>query len=157
MSEICADAVAVYVYHRVGGGEVEFLQIRRAEKAPSYAQTWQVVYGGIEEGETAVEAALREVKEEIGCVPAAMWQVEYVETFYFKPKDQVVMMPVFAVELERAAQIVLNQEHDAFRWIREAQIANDVLWKTQREAMGLILQSLRQPTAARGLLAIPVK
>ena len=54
-------AIAVYVYRKVAGGNLEFLQIRRSKTAASHHQSFQTVYGGIEPGETAIEAAKRYV------------------------------------------------------------------------------------------------
>ena len=153
MSDVRADGVAVYVYRRVAGA-VEFLQIRRTDQTGEYQGSWQIVYGGIEAGETAVQAALREMREEIGLIPRGLFQAEYVETFYFRPKDYVLMMPVFAAEVEAACVIKLNEEHDAFRWIPAAAVDSAYMWRTQREALGIILGEILQPGPARGELEI---
>jgi dihydroneopterin triphosphate diphosphatase len=138
-----ADAIAVYVYRRTP--LVEFLQVRRSRVAGEYAESWQNVYGGVEAGETATAAALRELKEETGLTPLRMWQVEYLESFYFRPKDYIVMMPVFAVEVARDAVITLNEEHDDLRWIPEARIDSAFMWRSQREALHILLEALRNP------------
>jgi len=146
--------VAVYVYRRTP--LLEFLQIRRSANTGEYQGSWQTVYGGIKAGETAVQAALRELKEETGLAPGAVWQVEYLESFYFMAKDYVVMMPVFAVEVGREAEVTLNAEHDAARWVQEARIDSSFMWRTQREALHILLESLRNDAGARGFLDVPV-
>src|SRR5260221_1935143 len=103
MSDIRADGFAVYVYRRAAGAIREFLQIRRSANTGEYQQSWQTVYGGIEKGETAPHAALRELREETGLTPVRMFQVEYLESFYFMPHDYVLIMPVFAVEVANEA------------------------------------------------------
>jgi dihydroneopterin triphosphate diphosphatase len=150
--EIRADAVAVYVYRRTP--LVEFLQIRRSAESGEYQGSWQTVYGGVHAGETAVQAAVRELKEETGLAPAAMWQVEYLESFYFMDKDYVVVMPVFAVEVGREAEVRLNEEHDGARWVAEARIDSAFMWRTQREALHILLEALRNPTGAREYLTV---
>src|SRR5262245_12816178 len=133
MADVRADGVAIYVYRRTP--LLEFLQIRRSAKTGEYQGSWQTVYGGIHARESAVVAALRELKEETGLTPIAMWQVEYLESFYFKPHDYVLLMPVFAVEVSKSAVITLNEEHDDLRWVAEARIDSSFMWRTQREAL----------------------
>lgn len=152
MAVIRADGIAVYVYRRMP--LLEFLQVRRSAVAGEYEGSWQTVYGGILPGETATQAALRELKEETSLTPARMWQVEYLETFYFRPKDYVAMMPVFAVEVARDAVITLNEEHDAIRWIQEALLDNFFMWRTQREALHVLLDTLRNPGDTKRFLEI---
>ncbi len=61
-----SDVVEVMVFRIPTGPTVapELLQIRRAK--PPLMGTWQPVMGHIEAGETAVQAALRELREETG-------------------------------------------------------------------------------------------
>jgi dATP pyrophosphohydrolase len=154
-------AVAVYVFRSETGAAdsagpraVELLQIRRSAKAASHHHSWQTVYGGIEPGETAVEAALRELREETGLAPARMFQVEYLETFYFRPTDSLLLMPVFGVEVPAHAQVTLNHEHDAFRWIPENQISTAFMWRTQREALGFLLAFVHHGSPAMEFVTI---
>jgi dihydroneopterin triphosphate diphosphatase len=152
MPDIRADGVAVYVYRRTP--LLEFLQIRRSAKTGEYQGSWQTVYGGVEAGETAVQAALRELREETSLKPIVMWQVEYLESFYFMPHDYVLVMPVFAVEVPRDAVLRLNEEHDDFRWITEPQIESCFMWRTQREALRYLLDELHRPSGAIQFLMV---
>ncbi len=154
MPDIRADGVAVYIYRRTP--LLEFLQIRRSEKTGEYQGSWQTVYGGVEAGETAVQAALRELREETGLKPMAMWQVEYLESFYFMPHDYVLVMPVFAVEVARDAVPQLNDEHDDFRWVNEPHIDTSFMWRTQREALRYLLEELHRPSGANPYLKVMV-
>jgi 8-oxo-dGTP pyrophosphatase MutT (NUDIX family) len=153
VADVRADGVAVYVWRR-GEGGVELLQVHRSEATGEYQHSWQIVYGGIEKGETAVQAAVRELKEETGLTARGMFQVEYVETFYFRPKDYVLMMPVFAVEVGMGDTITLNEEHDAFRWVKAGAMEEHFMWRTQREAVRIILQEIQRPGLAMGMLKI---
>ena len=85
MADIRADAVAVYVYRKALSG-LEFLQLQRSESTGEYAHSWQICYGGIQPGETAVQAARRELSEETGLVPIRMFQADTLESFYFRPR-----------------------------------------------------------------------
>ena len=153
MAEVRADGVAVYVWRRAAGG-LELLQIRRSGATGEYQHSWQTVYGGIEPGETAVQAALRELKEDTGLTPRGLFQVEYLEQFYFMPRDYVLVMPVFAAEVGVDDAVTLNAEHDAQRWVPAAEYADHFMWRTQRDAVAIILDELARPTASRPLLTI---
>jgi len=149
-------AIAVYVFRRPAPNSptVDFLQIHRSAKANGHQHSWQTVYGGIEPNETAIQAALRELAEETALTPARMFQVEYLEQFYFRPTDSLLLMPVFAVEVPADATPTLNHEHDNFRWIPEAQIDAAFMWRTQREALSILLDALRTDSPAMRFLTI---
>ena len=155
MSKVKANRVAVYVF-RTGTAGVEFLQLHRAVDTGDYAGTWQVVYGGIKRRETAVEAALRELKEETGLAPAAMHQVEYLEGFYHRRRDRVTLMPVFAVRVNRSAKIKLDREHDQYRWVSPRQMNTHFVWREQRQAVQIIVDDIVGDSPARELLRVPL-
>jgi dATP pyrophosphohydrolase len=156
MADVRADGIAVYVYRPTPAG-IELLQIHRSARTGEYQQSWQIVYGGIEPGETAPQAARRELQEETGLVPRGMFQVEYLEQFYFMPHDYVLIMPVFAAEVAPDATVTLNDEHDAHRWVKAAAVEAHFMWRTQREAIAILLEELARPTASRPLLTINLR
>ena len=156
MPPIRSDGIAVYIYRNspLPPHTREFLQLHRSANTGEYQHSWQTVYGGVHDGETAVQAALRELQEESGLTPIQMWQVEYLESFYFMPHDYVLVMPVFAVEVSPSATVTLNEEHDAFRWVPESAIPTVFMWRTQRDALSHLLAELHSPTAARQFLTV---
>src|SRR6478752_6163562 len=105
MPPIRADGIAVYPFrksptHSARRPRYEFLQLLRSHTTGEYQHSWQVVYGGVKRKESATAAALRELKEETKLIPIRLFQVEYIESFYFMPHDYVLVMPVFAAEIE---------------------------------------------------------
>lgn len=65
-TEIVGVAV-VFLYRKNSKGELEFLWQRRSEKIDRYPGDWDISAGGhINLGESIVEAAIRETREEIG-------------------------------------------------------------------------------------------
>src|SRR3954452_10256127 len=109
----------------------EFLQLRRA--AGDYgAGMWAIVRGKIEAGETAWQAALRELKEETDLVPLEFYALNTLDTFYLAHDDSVWHMPGFVAVVEAEAPIQLNEEHDAIRWVGRAAINDSFLWPGER-------------------------
>ena len=73
--------VAVFVTRRRGR---EALLVHRSPEQGGY---WHVVAGGVESGETAVEAAEREFSEETGLVAEVSAGIEVIETPIHSPKN----------------------------------------------------------------------
>ncbi len=144
MPRIRADIVDVYVFRRrpeEAEAGVEFLQMYREDGG--LAKTWQPVIGHIEEGETAVAAAVREMEEETGLKRGealGMWALEQVHPFYIARTDEVVMSPRFAVEVAADWEPRLNEEHSAHRWVAGHQAERFFMWPGQRGAVREVLE-----------------
>ena len=126
------DMVSAYLYRRMADGP-EFLLLRRTP-GDYMGGTWQPVFGGIREGETAATAALREIAEETGLTPIRFHQIDSVLIFYVAKMDTVYHAPVFAAEIATDAAIQLNQEHDAYEWRPVAEAIGRFIWPGQRSA-----------------------
>lgn len=130
--------IDVYPY-RLGDGGAEFLLLRRAAGV-AYAGAWRMVGGKIEPGETAWQAALRELAEETGRVPLRAWTVPSVNAFYEWQTDRLNLIPAFAAELD--ADPVLDREHDAFAWLPPAEAAARPVWPEQQRLLRLVADLL---------------
>jgi dATP pyrophosphohydrolase len=147
------DIVDVYVFRRSAQARIEFLQMRRS--AGALLGTWHPVMGHVNDGETAVQTAARELTEETGFVANQMWQLEQPNIYYLASHDSMVLGPCFAVEVATDAEPTLNHEHDAHRWVDQQQVDGDFLWPGQRQAIAQILRDLAPPdAAARGWLRV---
>lgn len=140
MPRIVSNQVEVFPFRRRPAG-VEFLLLRRAA-ADYLGGTWHAVHGAIEPGETAVQAALRELHEESGLRPLRFWQIDYVSVFFLARADAVCMNPVFTAELPADAQVRLSSEHDAFEWIVPSLAAARLMWPNQRHALREIIEEV---------------
>ena len=92
----------------------EVLLLRRTR---SLRGEWCQVAGAIEPDETAWQAALREVEEETGLVPRALYSADLCEQFYEADRDAISLLPVFVGLVAADAAVTLNPEHSEHRWL----------------------------------------
>jgi len=145
---IRTDIVDVYVFRQrlpKEGPSVEFLQLRRREEP--LAGSWQPVMGHVEAGETATDAAVRELREEIGLQAAGMeclglWQLNGVHPFYMARGDAIVMSPRFAAQVRPEFEPRLCEEHDAWRWVAPEDVETCFMWPGQRLAIQEVMREI---------------
>lgn len=90
----------------------KYLLLRRAGEQ-DYQQMWSLPGGGIDEGETAIEAAFREFKEECGVEPNVIHL--HGKLVYPGPP---VKYTTFLAQLSGTPRIKLNKrEHDKYKWV----------------------------------------
>ena len=151
------DMVTCYVVRpaaaAAAGAGHELLQLRRAP-GEALAGAWAVVRGSIESGETAWAATLRELKEETGLVPLEFYQLDVLDSFYLAAADSVLHCPGFCAVVGRAAAVVLNEEHDAFRWVDRSRIDRDFLWPGERAQLAELCREILDDGPAKPYLRI---
>jgi dihydroneopterin triphosphate diphosphatase len=119
---------------RLGPAGLELLALRRAPGVRC-AGAWESVHGRIEDGETAVQAALRELDEETGLAVGRLYNLSRVESFYLHAIDQVVFIPVFAAFVRAPGTVRLSPEHDAHEWLTLEAAAARLAWPRERRAL----------------------
>ncbi len=137
MTEVRVSMVDLYVARPVGAG-FEFLVLRRSGQGRSPG-AWEVVHGHLERGETPVEAARRELLEETGLAPVAMYNLSRVELFYLHRTDAVAMIPAFLAFVPAVAEASLSEEHDAAEWLPVDLARSRLSWPRSRRALDDIL------------------
>ena len=152
---IRSDVIDVYVARQppFPGGDLELLQLRRS-KAPLLG-TWQPIMGHIEPGETAVAAALRELREEIALDATdtsephvlGVWALEQVHPFYIAAIDCIVLSPRFVVLVRNGFEPSRIAEHDAHRWVRAGEAQSHFVWPGQIASIKELLSILANPLA----------
>jgi dATP pyrophosphohydrolase len=150
------DMVQCYVV-RPGSalGKYEFLQLRR--RADDFmGGTWQIVTGTIEPNETAWQAALRELREETGLVPAEFYQLDTIDTFYLSAQDTMWHRPGFCAIVARDSVVTLDHEHDDFRWVSLGEFRSTVMWHGQRLAIDELLIDILADSPAKPYLRIKI-
>ena len=112
---------------------LEFLLLRRAPGRAD-AGRWRIVTGKIEDGETAWQAALRELREETGFEPFRFFAVPYINQYYEWQHDRINAIPVFVALVDDGSP-VLDKEHTDFRWLPVTEAVASLLWPGQRDGL----------------------
>jgi dATP pyrophosphohydrolase len=140
------DLVDVWPFRLVDGA-VEMLLLHRAA-GRVLPGLWQGVSGLVEEGESIVEAALREVREETGFGDAAIeafYHLDYVAEFLWEPADALMASAYFAVRVAPGIDPDLSHEHDEFRWLPIEDAIAMAVWPGYREGLTRIRDVLVDP------------
>jgi dATP pyrophosphohydrolase len=137
MPPIVSRIVEVCVF-RMLHGKTEYLLLQRAPKEKIYPGIWQLVSGTIDSGERAIDAAVREFKEETSLKPKRFWVVPHVSTFYDRTNDTVNVCPFFAVEVDPNDVLTLSHEHQRYEWLPFDKALARLVWPGQRTGLGIV-------------------
>lgn len=98
----------------------KILIIKRAvRKEKAYPGLWDLPGGGVEEGETLQQAAVREAKEETGLdiKPGE----DYFYVYHYEDKDLYVYGMISKIS---NTSVMLSEEHTECRWISKDEYKN---------------------------------
>ena len=135
MSNIVVRVVDAYVFRKTDDGLL-YLILKRA-KTKRYEHLWQGVAGKIEAGETAPEAAKRELMEETGLKPKHMFVADHVSRFYEAHGDRINLVPVFGIEVD-SDQITLSDEHCDYKWVTLEEALEHLVWQGQKKGIRVV-------------------
>ena len=135
MPNIIVRVIDAYVFRETKNG-LKFLLLKRA-KTKMYEHLWQGVAGKIEEGETAVQAAVRELREETGFEPVRMFVADHISKFYEAYEDRINLIPVFGIEVADN-RVTLSKEHCVFKWVEFDIACKTLVWKGQKEGISMV-------------------
>ena len=132
----------------------EYLLLHRV---PDHGGFWQSVTGSLEEGESYLDAAVREVAEETGIaidekqlIPldlvnrfeiAAVWRSRYA------PGITVNEEVCFALRVEKCQIKIDPSEHDGCRWVPYDAACKMLYWESTKRAF-IAAEQLRLPPAS---------
>ncbi|MBW7887767.1 MAG: NUDIX domain-containing protein [Bacteroidetes bacterium] len=153
MPDIVCKIIEVSLFSFVNK-EPLYLMLRRSKSEKLYPDAWQIVTGTIEHGETALQASLREIKEETGYTPVKFWIVPYMNTFYSVPQDTVHHTVIFAGQVPPNTNPVLSAEHYQFGWFTVEKAKQMCVWPGQRKAIDIIHEYIVRGTPTAELSEI---
>src|SRR5215472_15608341 len=137
MTDIKVMYVDTLVLRGAGAGLL-VLVLRRAA-GRTRAGAWEIVHSTIEPGETPVQTSRRELKEETGLSPVALYNLSRTEAFYQHDTDVLAVIPVFAAFVANDATPKLSEEHDAHEWLAPADAKTRLAWPRERRALDDVL------------------
>jgi dihydroneopterin triphosphate diphosphatase len=123
---------------KVLNAETHFLVLQRAANEKLYPGLWQIVTGTMKKNESALQAAMRELKEETGLSPKRCWTIPYVDTYFDLAKDTIQLVPVFAAEFDSSSTLQLSSEHQRSEWLRFEDARRRLVWPGQRHSMDVV-------------------
>jgi dihydroneopterin triphosphate diphosphatase len=132
---IRTSVVCAYIFRR-GAEGAEFLVLKR--KSKYMFGFWQQVAGKVEKGENATSAILREIDEETGNYPKALYSADILESFYDINHATIHIVPVFVAEFAPNARIVLSNEHSEYKWVSLIEAKSMLVFSQQKLSLEII-------------------
>ena len=133
--------VSMILLREVENGETEVLIVHKPRKRDA----WQIPQGGIEEGETVMEAAKRELQEETSItlhedpLPSKeFYQYDYPAGFKKsqKPKYNGQHLTFVVAKVPRETMVIVDKrELDAFKWIHPRELPKYLRRENYRETV----------------------
>ncbi len=117
----------------------EFLVALRSPERHGY---WNLVAGGVEEGEEPAAAALRELEEESGLEEPDRFEAIPLELGYVRPEGMRVAMHAFLAAAPEGFEPTLNDEHVEYRWCSAVEADSLLAYPEPREAVAYVARLL---------------
>jgi len=137
MPNIVCNIVEVCIFS-FDNKEPLYLMLRRSKTEKMYPDTWQIVTGSIEQDETALQGALRELKEETGYIPQKFWILPEINSFYSVKTDTLNHTIMFAAQVSPRTNPVLSDEHYQFGWYPISVAKSMCVWTGQIQALDIV-------------------
>jgi 8-oxo-dGTP pyrophosphatase MutT (NUDIX family) len=119
---------------------------RNKEKREKYDANWGNIGGRIEFGEYAIDAAIREIKEEL-CVKIDKKNIRFIKMVeypdWLKKNNVHGIQFIFATTIDENTKICINSEADKFEWFFLDNLPNKMIdTKKEIAKLRIIAQEL---------------
>lgn len=140
MKEIKFSTIQVHPFININN-EYKYLILKRKTNSKIYGGMWQVITGKIEFGESAYNAAKRELLEETGQICNNLYHIPFIGSFYDWRNDNIETIPCFAAEIN-SSDIKLSGEHSDYKFISYDEIKSHLELPSHLIAADHLLQHI---------------
>ena len=124
--------------------EGKILILKRSNKVSTYKGSWSGIAGYVEENETPLETALKEIREEVGITEdnveliKQIDPIEFTDIYEGKKYDWRVFP--FLFNTLKKSKIKIDWEHTDYKWIAPSDIKNyDTVPHIKRVVLKLLM------------------
>jgi dATP pyrophosphohydrolase len=120
---------------------------------PKRYKGWGLIKGGIDQGETAEQACIREVLEEVGVLLTSECLIDllHCSAYFDNGKQSIVVVRWFFTVLNEPVVIKLEQdEWISYRWATYDETLYELVWQSQQQAVRIAAQRFNETMAQRG-------
>jgi dihydroneopterin triphosphate diphosphatase len=133
MPKIVTDIVDTYVFRKVNG-RTQFLVLRRKTDGPAF-DVWQAIHSKVMPGETALDAAKRDIHERTGITPTRFYTADYIAQFYDHHTDSILFAPALAAQVAVKSRVTLSPDFSDYAWCDLEETTARLIWSAQRWAV----------------------
>jgi 8-oxo-dGTP pyrophosphatase MutT (NUDIX family) len=153
MPKLTAQYIEVCIF-KFENSKIEYLLMHRTANVNIYPGIWQIITANIEPNEKATDAAKREITEETGLAPTALWVVPKVNSFYNHLDDTINFITFFAAQVPAGSVPKLSKEHDSYEWVSLEETQRRLVWPSQRQAVKIVQDYVVKGDVAGDVLRI---
>lgn len=133
MPRIVSDLVDTYLFRKINA-RPQFLVLRRRADSPQ-GDLWQSIHTRVSNGETAIEAARRDVQSSTGLIPVQFYTADYIAQFYDHASDSIVLAPTLAALVNPKSTVSVGAEFSDYAWCDLEETTSRLLYSAQRWAV----------------------
>ncbi|MFI5250874.1 MAG: NUDIX pyrophosphatase [Bacteroidota bacterium] len=153
MPKLNAQYIEICIF-KFENDRVQYLLMHRTKNVNIYPGIWQIITANIEPNEKATDTAKREITEETGLTPTALWVVPKVNSFYNNIDDTINFITFFAAQAPPGSIPKLSSEHDKYEWVSLDETQKRLVWPGQREAVKIVSDYIIKGDVAGEVLRI---